>query len=258
MSSFDPYDALVPVFLETKSPNRISQIGTAVFVELHGEPFLYTAAHVTDDRLNGELLVPTSGGLAPIKGYMAWIDLLPEERRTEDLADIAYVRLSDAFAAELCHHFRPIPQSCTELIPNAIELTVCSVSGYPASKSGKTAEGVHRSEVFSFRGVAAKQDVYDAHGFSSDMNIVIQFSKKRAVHPETGEKFPTPSLRGVSGGAIFAWPKGQELSNDWSLPKLVGLMHTFRERDGLIIGTTLIPVVAAIQLGRMKSYGSAE
>lgn len=258
MFSFDPYDALVPVFLETKSPNRVSQMGTAVFVEVHGEPFLYTAAHVIDDRLNGELLVPTSGGLAPIEGYMAWVDLPPGERRAEDFIDIAYIRLSDAFAAELCRHFRPIPQSCTQVILKSTELTVCSVSGYPASRSGKTAEGEHRSEVFSFRGAAAGQDVYDEHGLSSEMNIVIQFSKKRALHPATGEKFPTPSLRGVSGGAIFAWPRGMELSDDWRLPKLVGLMHTFRERDGLIIGTTLLPVITAIQLGRMKNYGSAE
>ena len=105
------------------------------------------------------------------------------------------------------------------------------------------------------QGVAAQQHVYDSLGLSSDVNIVIHFSKKRAVDPDTFDKYPTPSLKGVSGGGIFAWPKGEELSDDWNLPKLIGLIHSFREKDGLIIGSTLLPVIAAIQLGRMKKFG---
>lgn len=258
MPDFDPYDALVPVFLETQAPNRISQIATAVFVELQGEPFLYTAAHVTDDREKGHLLVPTNGGLEPLDGYLAFINIPLEVHRAEDDTDIAYYRLSSPFAAGLCHHFRPLPQTRCELIKSAMELTVCSVSGYPASKSGKTADGAHRSEVFSFRGVAAQQHVYDSLGLSPDFNIIIHFSKKRAVHPETFEKYPTPGLKGVSGGGIFAWPKGEELSDDWNLPKLIGLMHSFREKDGLIIGSTLLPVLNAVQLGRMKQFGGVK
>lgn len=255
MPDFDPYDALVPVFLETKTPNRIAQIGTGVFVELHGDPFLYTAAHVTDDHKLGHLLVPTATGLEPIDGYMAYIDLPAEISRREDDTDIAYFRLSSEFASALCHHFKPLPQARCELIESTTELTVCSASGYPASKSGKTADGAHRSEIFSFRGVAAQQQVYDSLGLSSDDNIVIHFSKKRAVDPDTLEKYPTPSLKGVSGGGLFAWPKGEELSDAWNLPKLIGLMHSYREKDGLIIGSTLLPVITAIQLGRMKNFG---
>jgi hypothetical protein len=129
------------------------------------------------------------------------------------------------------------------------------VSGYPASKSGKTAEGIHRSEIFSFRGVAAEHHLYDSLGLDPKFNIILHFSKKRAVDPKTFERYSTPSLKGVSGGGIFAWPKGQELSDDWKLPKLVGLMHTYKEKDGLIIGTTLLSVVGAVLLGRMKGFG---
>lgn len=70
--------------------------------------------------------------------------------------------------------------------------------------------------------------------------------------------FPTPSLKGSSGGGIFAWPPGAELSDDWSLPRLVGVVHSFKEKEGLIIGTTLVPVLAAIGLGRMKGFGGIQ
>lgn len=255
MFAVDPYDALIPVYLETEIPRRVTQMGSAVFVELHGEPFLYTAAHVTDDRKHGELLVPTAHGLSPIDGYVAYIDLPPEVRRTEDSVDIAYYRLSSEFARDLCHHFRPLAQQRCELIPNALQLTVCSASGYPSSKARKTAEGAYTSEVFSFRGAAAAPEVYEKWCLSTDLNILLHFSKKRAVDPKTFAQFPTPGLKGISGGGIFAWPKGHEISDDWSLPKLIGVVHSFKEKEGLIIGTTLLPILTAIQLGRMKGYG---
>jgi hypothetical protein len=255
MPMFDPYDALIPIYLETRIPQRLKQMGTAVFVELHGKPFLFTAAHVTDESKYGELLVPTSKGLSPIEGYVAYIDLPGDVSRAEDKTDVAYYRLSSEFAKELRNQFQPLPQSRLELITNAMELSVCSASGYPASKARKSRENVHSSEIFSFRGVAAKEEAYLSLNFSPEHNIILGFSKKRAIDRETGKPYATPSLRGISGGGIFAWPQGEELSEDWSLPKLVGLVHTFREKEGLIMGTTLLPLMSAIGLGEMKGFG---
>jgi hypothetical protein len=257
MAQFDPYDSLVPVFLETEIPNRVYQIGTAIFRELWGEPFLFTAAHVTDELKNGTLRVPTEAGLSPIEGYMAHIDIPPEISRLDDNVDIAYYRLSTEFALQLSHHFKPLPQGQGEIIRSAHELTVCSASGYPASKSKKNGN-TFSSEIYSFRGVIARQETYDRFDLSPEQAIIIHFHKKRAVHPGTMDAFPTPSLKGSSGGGIFAWPRGSELSDDWSLPRLVGIIHTFKEREGLIIGTTLLPVLAAITLGRMKNFGGIQ
>lgn len=257
MAQFDPYDSLVPVFLSIEIPKRVLQIGTAIFRELQGEPFLLTAAHVTDELKNGTLLVPIEAGLSPIEGYMAHIDLPPEVSRLNDNVDIAYYRLSTQFAVQLSYHFKPLPQGCGEVIRSARELTVCSASGYPASK-GKKNGGTYSSEIYSFRGVIAQQETYDRLDLSPEQAIIIHFHKKRAVHPETRGAFPTPSLKGSSGGGIFAWPRGSETSNDWSLPRLVGIIHTFKEREGLIIGTTLLPVLAAITLGRMKNFGGVQ
>lgn len=200
MPEFDPYDSLVPIFLETEIPKRVMQIGTAIFHELWGEPFLFTAAHVTDELKNGTLLIPTEMGLSPIDGYVAHIDLPAEFSRLDDSVDIAYFRLSRAFALQLGHHFMPIPHGRGEIIRSAQELTVCSAAGYPASKSKKNGDGVFSSEVFSFRGVIADKETYDSLDLSPDQAIVIHFHKKRAVHPGTTNRFPTPSLKGISGG----------------------------------------------------------
>lgn len=257
MLDFDPYDSLVPVFIATEIPKRVHQIGTAIFHEFWGESFLITVAHVTDELKNGVLLVPTVHGLSPIDGYMACIDLPPEVFRREDNIDIAYYRLSAEFATQLSYHFKPLPQGRVEVIQSALELKVCSASGYPSTKGKKNGQ-TYSSEIFSFRGVAARQETYDQLGLSPEQSIIIHFHKKRAVHPETMDTFPTPSLKGSSGGGIFAWPPGSELSNDWSLPRLIGVIHSFKEKEGLIIGTTLVPILAAIGLGRMKKFGGVQ
>jgi len=255
MKSFDPYDALVPVFVNTDNAPRIQQIASAVFVEFLLEPFLFTAAHVTDNLDSAELLVPTSGGLSPI--YMLHIDLLPEQSRDADPIDIAYFRLTSEFASELSHHFAPLPGKRIKPIASALELGVCSASGYPATKA-KQFGGTFSSEIFSFRGVCGARDAYDKLSLAPEANIVIQYDKKRAVNPHDGKSLPGPDLRGISGGAIFAWPLGAELSDDWTLPNLVGIVHTFKEKKGLLIGTTLAPLLAAITLGRMKRYGGVQ
>lgn len=257
MPHFDPYDSLVPVFLETEIPKRVRQIGTAIFRELRGEPFLLTVAHVTDELKNGVLLVPTVHGLSPIVGYMAHIDLPPEISRLEDNVDVAYYRLSSEFAAQLSSDFKPLPQGRSKIIESALELTLCSASGYPHTK-GKKHGQIYSSEIFSFRGVAARQETYDQFGLSPEHSIIIHFHKKRAVYPGTMNAFPTPTLKGTSGGGIFAWPPGSELSDDWSLPRLVGVIHSYKEKEGLIIGTTLISFLAAIAHGRMKKFGGIQ
>jgi len=249
----DVSESLVPLFIETKIPKGVKQIGTGVFLEFQSQPFLFTAAHVTDDLNKGKLLVPTVHGLSEIDGYLAHIDLPPEESRRDDSVDMAYYKLSSIFSSELCMHFIPL-QNKMELMPSALELSVVSVVGFPASKAKK--KGNHfTSELMYYRGVAANNDIYEKHELSPDNNIIVQFNKKNSVSPKDGKHYIPPSPRGVSGGAIFAWPLGKEISQDWSLPKLVGIFHTYKEKEGLLIGTSLISYVAATTLGQMKNFG---
>lgn len=246
-------ESIIPIFIETEIPKKTIQIGTAVFVDFQNKPFLFTAAHVTDDMANGRLLVPTVDGLSEIEGYTAYIDLPPETSRSEDSVDMAYIRLSSVFASKLCFHFKPLPQKKIRLISSALELGVVSVVGYPASKSKKKQDSF-QSEMCYYRGVVADSETYSSLELCPTSSTVIHFHKKRIVKPETMENYAPPSPKGVSGGALFAWPHGAELSQDWSIPELVGIFHTYKKQEGVMIGTNLISFVAATTLGEMKGF----
>ncbi|MEZ8482612.1 trypsin-like peptidase domain-containing protein [Vibrio splendidus] len=246
--------SVVPVFIETDVPKRIVQIGTAVFVDLNNSPFLFTAAHVTDDMENGTLLVPTADGLSEIDGYTAFVALPHEIRRSDDPVDMAYIRLSSEFASKLCYHFCPLPQTKSQLLTSSEELGVVSVVGYPASKSKKKPDG-YKSELYYFRGVAAQKSVYDSLKLCPTTSSIIHFNYKQTVNSQTSERTTPPSPNGMSGGALFAWPAGHETSTDWTVPKLVGVFHTYKKKEGLMIGSNLINFLGATVLGEMKGFG---
>lgn len=254
MHADDPEDALVPLFHRGSHSGGLQQVGTGILVDFQSEPFLFTAAHVTDKLNHGELLVPAGGDIVPIEGYVGYVDLPPEVPRRVDPIDVAYYRLSTVFAHQMLYHFRPFPHARCQIVVSATELGSCSIFGYPVSRAKKKG-GKFTSESATYRGVAASEQVYERLGLDPKHNIIIHFHKSRAVSPVNQERINPISPRGVSGGGVFAWPYGHELSDNWTLPSLVGIFHTYKEREGLMIGTPLVTLFTAIQLGRMKGFG---
>ena len=257
MFATDPEQCLVPLFGESKHSGALQHVGTGIFVEFLSQPFLFTAAHVTDELQHTTLMVPGFEGIHPIEGYVGYIDLLPEQSRSQDQIDVAYYRLSTFCSRSLCTYFRPLPHSRCQIITTSLGLGVCSIYGYPASRFKKKGN-TYGSEASAWRGVAGSSEDYASEKLSPELNVIVHFHKKRAVSRQKGERINPTSPRGASGGGIFAWPRGHELSEDWSLPKLVGIFHTYRESKGLMVGTSLLSVATAIQVGRMKNFGGVQ
>jgi hypothetical protein len=187
--------------------------------------------------------------MSPLRGNLRTTDSL--ENPQDDLLDLAVLGLEGSFKSQLRDHFTPLPQTRAKLVKSALELGACSISGYPISKAVDE-PGKLSSEIYSFRGVAAKMPTYEKHGIDPEINVIIHFDRSRSVHPGTLEPFPAPGLRGVSGGGIFAWPDSAVLSSDWSLPNLVAVFHTYFEDQGIAIGTLLLPIVGITQLMEMQ------
>jgi hypothetical protein len=253
----NPNDALVPLFAKSQYARDLTQVGTGIFIEFLSQPFLFTAAHVTDILQSSRLWVPAHDSIYPIDGYVGYVDLLPEQSRSDDPVDVAYYRLDSRFARLMLSSFKPWPQSRCELLVSALPLGLCSVYGWPASRSKRHGD-VYSSETASYSGVAGRAADYEQEALSPESNIIVRFHKKRTVSRETRKRTNAIHPTGVSGGGIFSWPEGSELSDDWSLPNLVGVFHTYKKSKGLMIGTPLISVVAAIEVGAMKGFGGVQ
>lgn len=254
MYASEPEESLVPIFEADLYRDSVTQIGTGIFVEYESQPFLLTAAHVTDSLKYTKLLVPAFDSIYPIDGYVGCVDLLPGETRLGDKIDISYYRLDSRFAKGMLENFKPWPQKRMSMARDASRSAAFSVYGYPASRA-KLRSQIYTSEAASFRGFLGTPQDYAQENIFQEQSIIVRFHKRRAIDMESKTRKNPIHPKGMSGGAIFEWPVGERLSTDWSIPNLVGVFHTYKEASGLLIGTPLYVVMTSIMLGQMKNFG---
>ena len=221
LDKFDSHSSVLPLFRKTRNRNAAEQFASAVLVKWHGDTLLLTAAHVTDElRSESEVLVPIDGGiLAPLRGDFRFVDVPPDQLRSEDALDIAYVRLTSDLARCVAAAFSPVPTVAIESLPFEFWRTgsprVCSATGYPASKARRDG-GAHAIDIWSYAGMlVTDHDTYDRLGYSTDLNILLHYDRTQTInsgHPEL-RIASAPSLKGVSGGGIFSWPEIVDKTN---------------------------------------------
>jgi len=238
MKGVDIYSSHVPIYHQKKERETPYLVGTAVLLSYLNRGYLFTAAHVLDHWKYGDILAPTESGITPLEGTNLYIPLKPGERKS-DKFDAACIKLENELFQELQHFFVSIPQERQNENRNSLDLSVCSISGYPINRTKKLDTGSVTSVPWAPRGVACLQTDYEEYGYSPYRNILVRFNRKEAIDHNTGKQGNTPSLRGLSRRGIYSWSAESILSTDWTIPKLVGIFHTYVEKQELIVGTSL-------------------
>jgi hypothetical protein len=229
-------EAVCPLFWMSHENEKMEQIGSGVLVQLHEELFLLTAAHVTDASETGDLYMPAEEKLVPVNGHFAHNPAPSGSKRNVDQLDIAYFCLSPELRAALHRTFRPI---CPNEIDPFDEPSIhdyYTFVGYPWRKSTKTGNKL-ASEQFTFSEHRVIDQLYQHFGYSLKSHYVIRFRRNKSFSKRYMCLSPAPHPAGVSGGAIFAWPK--EVDNEPDVPnlKLVGICHTYHSDKHLLVGT---------------------
>ena len=191
-------DSVLPVFLGTAVPDRTRPIGSAVFVEVEKEHYLWTAAHVIDQSDDEHhLLVPTRNGIAGIEGFESHLRVPAGFRREQDYLDLAYIRLEPEFAQSLMVHFVPVPESRLEIVGERFGPRSCAIVGYPGSRS-KEHRGRVASEQSVYYGVGDWPRIVEESGLNPELAIVVHFRKENAVHPQTLAPVAVAGMKGVA------------------------------------------------------------
>lgn len=240
------FDALCPIFLKHNLKGSLDQIGTGVLIDISGITFLLTAAHVIDENKYGDLLIPTTEGLKQIEGTFAYLDIPKYGTRDEDNLDVGYYKLDDNFTQNLYKELNKINIDDIVFIDDATQNMIYTFAGYPSSKSIIRPK-VATSATYFYGGYSVESKVYSKYGYDPQMQIIVKFRRHSSVTPE-GEKFFPPFPEGISGGGIFVWPeelRGQFIPTE---RKLVGIIHTYKERDDLLIGTNIQAFIKCIAI----------
>lgn len=243
---FPHTNAIVPVLLWKSKASRPHHVGSAVMLHLDGRTCLLTAAHVADLHHEGKLCIPGPGGATEFAGGIGFNLLPPGISRNIDPIDIAFLVPTEDQHSVLPDEYKPVEPKCIDLSGKLEEGDFCLIAGYPLSRAWvKYKNNEIIGSRLHFVGVAVAQSQYAAHGCNSDVNILIEYHLNKAIYPE-GDRANAPSPRGMSGGGVFRIRRDKNGRPDSSAAELIGVMHTFREKQNMFVATKLIEVFRLI------------
>lgn len=225
--------AVRPIFCQGRRHQEL--VGSCVLVRLGSCHFLFTAAHVLDERKDHALFVGDQDGLIGLDGDIT-TTTLPAGGREGDKADVGIVRLSDDFVGELTN-YQPLLHTNINIDERSIGGPPASqylVMGYPASRARRRGAHVIGTGTFLFTSASQPRHVYDAFGVLPETHLVVQFDQKRSLTPSGQINAPKP--KGVSGGAMWAF--APRIDAHPSEGKLVAIaIEDHRHPHKVIIGT---------------------
>jgi hypothetical protein len=238
-------DAVFPVFYAANDESPLEQIGSGVLLQIGGEIFALTAAHVTDQLAMGTLFMPAVDGIKPIAGYHSYNPPPPGRSRDADKADMAYYRLGPELRKELHPLFKPASIADLAFSDDLNDGDLFTYAGYPWRKSRRR-EGIQESERVTFTGHVVLPDVYERLQYNHRVHIVARMRLKKMYSHLHRSRKRGPHPQGISGGAVLSWPRTFRARSENPELKIAGIAHTFHPKDHCMVATRVIPYVMAI------------
>jgi hypothetical protein len=239
----DVRHSVVPIF-KCSSGKGIApvQVASAVLVSIRKSYFLLTAAHAVVKPVDSQkYAIPSNHGFIQVGPFT-----------NNETLDLAFCSLSSHQIADLAKPYSPLFSDQICLSRQPLKPALLSFWGYPISKSGTAAGSTKTSELNSYRAMVADATRHENERVDAGTHILLEFDVKKAFDLSSGQSVTAPYPKGVSGGGIFTFPVGHELSVDWSLPKLIGIFHTFRQPSKIAIGSRIWSMYDAL-LGSLES-----
>jgi len=228
--------AIVPILIIRPRAGHAEHIGSGVHLRIAGKSIILTAAHVTDHRHNGSLCIPGAKGLTKFAGKIGFNLMQNGSARNQDRVDLGYLIPSND---DLATEFAPLDLETLDLTNNAQERLFHLIAGFPLSRKwAKFRNGEHTGSRLYFVGISFTDSECAAAGYEPSTNLLVEYHLDKAIYPE-GDNANPPSPRGMSGGGVFQI--GADLSGrpDSSTARLVGIMHSFNERENIFVATKL-------------------
>ncbi|MBI1177701.1 hypothetical protein GC207_09720 [bacterium] len=238
------FAATVPVVLERTNTRKSELIASGVLIRIVDRTFLLTAAHVTDQQNNGELLIPGGRGFMPLSGSFSSMRLPPSGKRSDDKLDVAYFWLDDNCVVNLDSRCRVLERPDVSLEAEPTRRTTYTFAGFPWRR-GKTRGQSIETDFNTFSGFEAKQSEYDELGLTRSRHIAVRFHRKRTFSSRHKKVVHSPHPSGMSGGGVYVW--SEESLDAWPIRlPLIGIATDFVPEKSLLIATRLCIFIQCI------------
>lgn len=237
-------DAVRPIYGATGKGDP-DHIGSCILLEVDGEHFLLTAAHVLDHNQNTSLYL--GGDELILLQFEALATIAPSGDRDKDHADFAIARLDPETLAKLSGAMFITQNDFSPHVGSA-EGRVYSCLGYPNSKN--------KPKPYNGKNIKPMIGLYTSVGRPSTKlpmiandkcHILIDHNAKFS-RDETGNRVSSIALPGFSGGAIIdlGFISPDTISSP-PQPKLAALLIEAHKNEHVILGTRLATILGAVR-----------
>lgn len=244
LSNCDLLDSVVPIFHDS-TRDEIEQVGSGIVLDVGGELFILSAAHVFDTEEEQNLYIPTAEKIEAMTGTISGGVMPPNGERKHDRVDMAYFHLAPEWREKLQPNTSPASVDDLLLTDEVETGNIHTFVGYPWRKTTKRGN-VFQGDRTSYTGHILPPDIYAKLGYSRFANVLVRLRRNKTDSTRYGPGSPAPHPEGVSGGAVLAWPSRLLERVDSPKLKLAAIAHTYHERDHCVAGTRVISCVMAI------------
>lgn len=189
--------AVIPVFTFNRARNQWEQTGSAVALEIKGNYFLLTAAHVFGVSDKNRLWVGLGDSVIPLAGNSMVTHGNKNGAHFDDPVDAGVLHVLNEIPKELVG----VSITLDDIDFQCVDDAGCMyfVSGYRSSGSkifAGRAKG--RREIFISREI--NRDKYDFLGVDRNIQLCVAYGDQ---NPVNGKWQTTPRPKGFSGGAVI-------------------------------------------------------
>lgn len=218
---------IVPLFQFTEKEEYAS-LGSGVFINVEGEYFLFTAAHVVQEHRKSGLFIPSTSGIIPLHGLVVF--------ETKIHKDIAFIVIDKPIAELMKHTFDCLDQRKLIIDHRLVDAHHYVTTGFP--EKGIKKEGVYMNYKSSFCLLRpSRERVYSY--YKKDTSTYLIFDLGKAMNFDS-KKISEIVPYGMSGGGI--WYIGFNMVNDSMkiFYELIGIITEFRKgKYHIFIGTKI-------------------
>lgn len=233
--------------------------GSCTFLEVAGQKYIVTAAHVIDAARDFGFAVTGSSGLIQIVDDFL-VTMKVDGCRVKDKHDFAFQRLSDQAIVGLGDAVEFIEAHQVSQNRGTMRGRQYLVVGYPASQNTRLIDRKSkrlRPQPWSYRGAAvAEMDagLSQRTGLKQETNLAISFNDEE-VGDYTGVPVEPPKVKGVSGGALIdlGLPHPDRLASTTEcIGRLAGIVIEGHKAEQLLAAVRIEHVLSAIRASERR------
>lgn len=213
--------------------------GSGVFIKIGELHFLFTAAHVVDDKME-EIYVGINKSTLLKLGGEYTINKAPG-LRDDDKLDIAILKLSEETVEKLGNQYQFLDGNELGINHEIKELPMYQSVGFPASKSKfNKFKNAIVSVPFIYTTMPASQNIYEELACPIFSNLIVHYDKEKVLDYKTGDYQTGPDPFGISGSGLWFIPSQLREKGEKIEKKLVAIMTEWpKENRKFWIGTRI-------------------